>query len=385
MSKERIKRVYAFIKDLLHQDGVRSNIAEIWDSAFSLDGEGGTPSLLLPILCCEAAGGDEDQATAIAAAWFLLYLAARVLDDIEDGDALQSPWSAIGAPQAINAATGLIFASQLALAHLPRMGADRELALFLLEDFNRTTLRMCAGQQADLTEGSQTSRRLVERLNLREVEQLPLERYFWIAGAKSGEFFALACRAGALLGTDEVAPFSEFGYNLGVLIQMCDDFEGIWNPQGRSDLAAGKRTLPVIYALNVAPPNVREHLEQLLVKATVEQEAEEKARRIITALGAPHYLLIEAQIRRRRAEAALCSTGKSSPACRQLMALLNRHFRVPDDATEISPPPDSTQDQACALLGSFLSPLDRSCPAGSGLEIRLGPTLRRSRMFSDHL
>jgi geranylgeranyl diphosphate synthase type I len=351
MSDERVKRVYAFTKDLFHQGEMLSNIVEIWESAFPLDREGSTPSLLLPILCCEAAGGDEDQATAVAAAWFLLYLAAKVLDDVEDDDTHLPPWTAIGAPQAINAATGLIFASQLALVRLPRMGADRELALSLLEDFNHTTLRMCAGQQADLAEGS----------------HLSWERCLSIAGAKSGEFFALACRAGALLGTDEVAPYSEFGYNLGVLIQMCDDFEGLWNPQGRSDLAAGKRTLPVTYALTVAPPSVRERLERLLVKATGEQEAEEQARRIITALGAPHYLLIEAQIRRQRAEGALRSTGRSSPAHRQLMALLNGRFRVPDDATQIPFPSDSTQDQARALLGSLLSPLDHPGPTRSSL------------------
>lgn len=154
MSDGQVKRVYAFIKNLLHQGEMLSNIVEIWESAFPLDREGGTSSLLLPILCCEAAGGDGDQATAIAAAWLLLCLAAKILDDIEDGDAHLTPWSAIGTPQAINAATGLIFASQLALARLPRMGADRELALSLLEDFNRTTLRMCAGQHADLAEGS---------------------------------------------------------------------------------------------------------------------------------------------------------------------------------------------------------------------------------------
>jgi geranylgeranyl pyrophosphate synthase len=351
MSDERVKRVSAFTKDLFHQGKMLSDTVDIWGAAFPVDREGSPPSLLLPILCCEAVGGDGDQATAIAAAWFLLYLAAKILDDVEDDDTYLTPWSAIGVPQAINAATGLIFASQLALARLPRMGADRELALSLLEDFNRTALRMCAGQQADLTEGS----------------HLCLERYFWMAGAKSGEFFALACRAGALLGTDKVAPYSEFGYNLGVLIQMCDDFEGIWNPQGRSDLAAGKRTLPVIYALNIAPPSVRERLERLLVKAIGEQEAEEQARRIITALGAPHYLLIEAQIRRQRAEAALRSTGRSSPAHRQLMALLNGCFRVPDDATEIPPLSDSIQDQALALLGSFLSPLDHPRPTRSSL------------------
>lgn len=167
--------------------------------------------------------------------------------------------------------------------------------------------------------------------------------------------------------TDEVAPYSEFGYNLGVLIQICDDFEGVWNPKGRSDLAAGKRTLPVIYALTVAPPGVRDRLEWLLAKAISERKAEEEARGLITELGAPHYLLIEAQIRRQRAEAALCSTGRPSPAYRQLMALLNGHFRVPDDATEISPITGAIQDKALGVLGSLLSPFDRPPPVGSGL------------------
>jgi geranylgeranyl pyrophosphate synthase len=361
MSDEQAERVYASIRDLLRQDEVPSNIVDIWESAFPLDGESRTPSLLLPVLCCQAAGGDEHQATALAAVWFLLYLAAKALDDVEDEDALQGPWHGIGIPEAINTATGLIFTSQLALAHLPRMGASRGLALFLIEDFNRTILRMCAGQHADLTGAS----------------GLSLERYLSIAGAKSGEFFSLACRAGALLGTDEVAPYSEFGYNLGVLIQICDDFEGLWNPRGRSDLTAGKRTLPVIYALTVAPPSVREGLEQLLVKATSEPKAEEEAREVITELGAPLYLLVETQIRRQRAEVALRSTGRPSSAHRQLMALLKGHFKVPDDATEIPPIAGAIQNKALALLGPLLSPLDHPSPINSGFPICLDPTLRR--------
>jgi geranylgeranyl diphosphate synthase type I len=347
MSGERVEGVYAFIRDLLRQDEMLSNIVDIWESAFPLEED--TPSLLLPILCCEAVGGDEHQATAVAAAWFLLYLAAKVLDDIEDGDALQAPWSAIGAPQAINAATGLIFAAQLALTHLCRLGVGEKLTLIIYEDFNRTSFKICQGQHADLIEVTPS-----------------LERYWQIVAAKSGEPFALACRAGALLGTDEVAPYSEFGYNLGVLIQICDDFEGVWNPKGRSDLAAGKRTLPVIYALTAAPPHVRERLERLLVKAISEPEAEEEATRIIAELGASHYLLIEAQIRRQRAEAALRSAGMPSLAHRQLMALLNGCFRVLDDATEIPPITGAIQDKDLALLGSLLSPSDRPRPVGSG-------------------
>jgi geranylgeranyl diphosphate synthase type I len=350
MSDEQVERVFAFIRDLLHQHEVPSNILKIWESAFPLNEERHTRFLLLPVLCCQAAGGDENQATAVAAAWFLLYLAAKVLDDVEDEDALQGPWYGIGIPEAINAATGLIFTSQLALTHLPRTGADRELTLSLIKDFNRTVLRMCAGQHADLTEAS----------------GLSLERYFSIAGAKSGEFFSLACRAGALLGTGEVAPYSEFGYNLGVLIQICDDFEGVWNPKGRSDLTAGKRTLPVIYALTVAPSGIRERLERLLIKATSQPKAEEEARGVITELGAPLYLLVEAQIRCQRAEAALCSTGSPSWAYRQLIALLNGHFRMPDHATEIPPFTGTVQHKTLALLGSLVSPLDHPGPFGSG-------------------
>ena len=68
MSDEPVKRVYAFIKDLLHQGEMLSDIVGIWESALPLDKEEGTPSLLLAVLCCEAAGGDEDQATMVAAA-----------------------------------------------------------------------------------------------------------------------------------------------------------------------------------------------------------------------------------------------------------------------------------------------------------------------------
>jgi geranylgeranyl pyrophosphate synthase len=306
MKEKRAERVQAFIKSIFHRSEVYSNIVIILDRAFSSRRDGITPFLLLPILCSRAAGGGENQAIVVAAAWFLLYLAAKVFDDIEDGDFNFAPWSIIGEPQAINAATGLIFASQLALTHLTKMGVREELVLLLIEDFNRTTLKMCSGQKADLEGG-----------------ELTFERYFKVIGEKSGEFFSLACRARALLGTDEVAPFSDFGYNLGVIIQIMDDFEGVWNPNGRSDLEAGRRTLPVIYALSVAPPSLRIQLVELLKEAEIDPKAEDGARRIITELGAPQYMMIEAQIRRMRAEEALRSVGGDFQAHRKLIELLD--------------------------------------------------------------
>jgi len=311
MAKTRIEEVHNLIESMLREGQGRFEYASALLFALHSDGEGEAELTLLPVLCCEAVGGNERQATAVAAAWHLLHLAAKILDDVEDEDADGALWSTIGSSQAINVATGFIFASQLALAHLPQMGADERLALSLCQDFNRACLRMCAGQHADLTEGS----------------ELSLERYFEVVAAKSGEFFALACRAGALLGggnAEQVASYSEFGYNLGVLIQIWDDFEGIWNPQGKSDLATGKRTLPIIYALSVAPLAVQKQLMEFLSRAADEPQAEGEARRIITDLGAPQYVMTEAQIRRRRAERALLRAGKSCLVHQQLIGLLNR-------------------------------------------------------------
>jgi competence protein ComQ len=212
----------------------------------------------LPVLCCEAVGGDERQARVITVAWRLLYTAAKMLDDVEDGDL--TTWRGIGPSQAINAATSLIFAAQLALSRLCELGVSEKLTLTICEDFNSTSLRICLGQHADLTE-----------------ENPSIERYFQIVASKSGEPFALACRAGAPLGTrnpERVAHYSEFGYNLGVIIQIMDDFEGIWNIRCRSDLVIGKRALPIIYAISVAPMSMRERIERLLVEATYDKDAE---------------------------------------------------------------------------------------------------------------
>ncbi len=272
------------------------------------------PSLTnLPVLCCQASGGSAQQAIPVTAAWQLLHLAAQVLDDIEDGEPEYAFWATLSAPQVLNVATGLIFAAQRALSGLPRLGVSASLVLDILDDFGRTILRMCAGQHADLA--------------VQKTVDLSLEQYRAIVAAKSGDFFALACRAGVMLGTEDahrVARYSAFGYNVGVLIQISDDLIGLQESDRRSDLVAGQQTLPIVYALSVAPPRQRETLRQLLLQAPDDAGAEAEVRRTIIALGAPVYLLAEAQVHRRRAEDALRTAGGSDPAHDQLLTLVDR-------------------------------------------------------------
>ena len=44
------------------------------------------PFLHLPGLCCQAACGEPQHAISVAVAWVLLYTAAHLLDDVEDGE-----------------------------------------------------------------------------------------------------------------------------------------------------------------------------------------------------------------------------------------------------------------------------------------------------------
>jgi geranylgeranyl pyrophosphate synthase len=207
--------------------------------------------------------------------------------------------------------TRLIFVAQRALSGLPRLGVPLPLSLSSLDDFGRTVLCMCAGQHADLAAQNATD--------------LSLEQYRAIVAAKSGGFFALACRAAAMLGAEDtkVARYAEFGYNLGMLVQISDDLVGLWESGQRNDLAAGQQTLPILYALSVADLKQQAILRELLLQAPDDASAEAEARQIIIALGAPAYLLVEAQVHRRRAKDALQATGQFNPAYDQLSALVD--------------------------------------------------------------
>jgi len=244
----------------------------------------------LPLLTCRAAGGQPRQAIAVAAAWRALHVAAQLLDDVEDGDVARMSTAAIDAAHVINLATGFIVAASMALLRLPPA-----LWRTLQEEFNHTILRMAGGQHADLNRHA----------------LLDLEEYFQVMAAKSGSFFALAARAGVRCATSDqiqIAKFDQFGYNVGILIQVTDDLADFHKPIGTGSLAAGQHTLPVVYALNVASPAERDRLTQLLAAVSTDKEAESQARQLLVALGAEVYLRAEATNHRNQALATLAES-----------------------------------------------------------------------------
>lgn len=227
---------------------------------------------VLPTLTCIAAGADPGQAIPVQAAWQMVRLAVKLLDDVEDGDVKDQP------AVAINTATGLLSAAQLALEGLAtRVAAD--CIYRMSQALQRSVLRACAGQHLDLVTGQA------------EKPGADPETWLAVAGAKSGEFLAWAAWAGALAGgADEestLAHYREYGYHLGVLLQVADDFNDVWCPHDASDLAAGSLTLPVCYALSVTDEDERDRLEALLERCKLgDGVAEARVRQRLIDLGA---------------------------------------------------------------------------------------------------
>jgi geranylgeranyl diphosphate synthase, type I len=283
----------------------------------------------LPGLCCEAAGGDRQSATTTVSAWGLLYTALHLFDDVEDQDIKDVPWAGWGAGPAINIATGLLISSNLALENLERDGISTQTAQAIRQDFYQTILTMCGGQHDDLT--------LLEP-NMKQCWQ--------IAAAKSGAFFALGCRAGARLATDDLTNihwFAQFGQHLGMLVQISDDISDLWaDGKRRSDLIADQRwTLPIAYAMTKTSNEKRNHLRKCLRMASLDASAEAEARHLVIKSGAILYLIVEAKRHYYGAQCALLQATPPSASRDALLSLLattvpvgmgNNHMKQSDSS-----------------------------------------------------
>jgi geranylgeranyl pyrophosphate synthase len=283
-----------------------------WNKPDSAEIEGASIKwALLPGICCQAAGGDPRWADELAAAWLLFYIAAHIMDNVEDQDAPDAWWAGIGPGVAINIASGLYFSASQLLAKVYTHKETRGVAVEITRCFHDSFLTMCSGQQRDLVLSEPT-----------------LEHYWKNAEAKSGAFFALACRAGARLATNDnkhLDGYYHYGLHIGFLIQVLDDLEDFRAPY-RADAsrryASLRRSLPVVYALQVYPQPVGNQLNEYLHAADADSQAFDQAYQLIEKSGAVIYLLTEIERHKVQAMAALEQADPQPPAAEIMRAFL---------------------------------------------------------------
>jgi len=265
----------------------------------------------LPGLCCQAAGGDPSWADRLAEAWFLFFTAAHLFDTIEDQDPPDEGIPDMAPGVTINLATGMLVAASLSLNQMQLEGRSQRYAAQIADNYYRTVLTMCNGQHLDLIQG-----------------QPSLEQWMQISAAKSGAFFQLACQSGASLATQDparVAGFGEYGFRLGLLLQILDDVgdfhQAANDKQPFLSLDAG-RSLAVAYARQVLPADQQAILSENLATASQNAAAAQQVIDLLQQCGAGLYLFTEMERQRVLGLQSLETAHPDLPAGEILIDLL---------------------------------------------------------------
>jgi len=254
-------------------------VAKALEGAFAKD----FPAML-PIWAAQSAGQPCSLTVDVASAWLGLYLAAKLVDDVQDGDvSLLGP--DVPPSVAINVALCLIFAAYACLAGEGETDKDVNLRVQLQRLTARVCLQMANVQQATVC-------------GLGEGE--PLRAAWEIASAKGGIPLEFGCRLGAIsVGAlpDVVEGLANFGRLLGEAVQAIDDMVGLARRE-QADLGSPANSLALGYALAVADAPDRGKLGQLLdlirhggTGATHDLWA------MLDEMGARQYLALEASLR----------------------------------------------------------------------------------------
>lgn len=238
--------------------------------------------LLLPELCHIACGGNEIAADPISAAWYLFYAAAFLMDHAEDSLEGIDQSAAISPGKLINIASGHFFLANLILADFLQSEPLSDTRQSIFKSFQTQLLRMCDGQNHDLITSNYS-----------------LRKYFEIVQQKSGNFFSLACWAGARLATQQselLQAYADLGNHIGIMVQVLDDLEDwreLQNGNGKLDNAKYQRILPAIYALEVIPSEKKRRFKQIIqdLSAGKRDGLLEEYMDIIEKAGAGLYML----------------------------------------------------------------------------------------------
>jgi len=266
----------------------------------------------LPMLCCQAVGGDPKTVVGITAAWSMLYTAAHTMDAVEDNDEPDTWWADLGSPVAINTATGLYAISTLTLMDLFNLDIPHSAAIDIIREFQLNILRMCSGQHIDITSN-----------------ELNLDEYWQVAETKSGSFFDLACFAGARIASDDpyvLSGFSEFGRHLGILLQISDDTKDVWSLISQQNIRINHPfcLLPIVYTMSVSSPEKCSLLSEVLQAEELDQDSISVVRTLLEESGCGLYLITKAEQHILQAQQAIASMDLNNSMYNKLMKILDQ-------------------------------------------------------------
>ncbi len=201
----------------------------------------------LCLLVCESICGKYKQALPVAAAIELFHNFTLIHDDIEDHDEYRrhkkTVWKIWGIEQAINTGDAMFILAQRAAISNRQSAISSEKRLQVIETLNQTFLKIIEGQYLDI--------------GFERKMDVTVDEYIEMNTMKTAELISGACKAGAILSTDDqemIKNWGNFGLNFGLAYQIYDDVCSIWEKventgkKKAGDIRKKKKTLPILYA-----------------------------------------------------------------------------------------------------------------------------------------
>ena len=248
---------------------------------------------ILLLMAARLAGYTGVRAIRMACVVELLHTATLIHDDVVDQAPLRR-----GKPSA-NARWG-DDASVLVGDHL----YSKSFAL-MVRDGDPAVLETLARATVSMTEAE------VFQLERKRSGALSEADYLRIITQKTASFISACCRIGALLGglgAERVDALTRYGLHVGIAFQLSDDALDFVADEARfgkvigADLKEGKRTLPLIAALERAAPADRERIHGVLRRRAPGPGEVEDIRQLVVRHEGVDYALQRAQAYAERAK-----------------------------------------------------------------------------------
>lgn len=278
---------------------------------------------MLALFSSIAVGGQWQDALPAAWAVELIHNFSLVHDDIEDQSELRhgkpTIWAKWGVAQAINLGDLLFNLAYAAILEL-RKNLRAETVLDAVDVLAQTCSRLTGGQYLDLSYEKAQSITMANYLEMISGKTAALL-------AASGELGAICAGAPAKTRSD----LREFGINLGLAFQMWDDWLGIWGDKqitgksAESDLISGKKSMPILYALEQ-----NRAFAHRWHRGAIQLDEVPRLSELLIQEGAQQFVQSQAWMYTQRAQSALARAGMNENASLLLSelanTLLDRHY-----------------------------------------------------------
>lgn len=253
-----VSRVRKFALSVLDGQPIR-----LYDAASTYLTSGGKKLRpFLVIKSCEMFAGKEEKALPAAAAVELIHNFSLIHDDIMDNDEIRHGISTVhkeyGLPIALIAGDILFSkAFQVLSLHGKKMGHDDSIIAEMNRILSTACVHVCEGQGLDIQMASSN--------------KIPtIDEYLDMIRKKTASLFEVSCALGVLCSAEplvgNVDNLSKFGRFTGIAFQLIDDLIGVTgDPKltGKAvgnDIREGKKTYPILLALEHADTNKREKI-----------------------------------------------------------------------------------------------------------------------------